>query len=78
MLEDIETFLEVTLLEERDLSLTLLELLTLLTSIAELAGKQAICAVEVIKAKEENCLFSKSLLGATIQDGSIRERRVEA
>ena len=38
-------------------------------------GKEAIWTVEEVKAEERNCLFSKSLLGTTIQDGSIRERR---
>ena len=28
-----------------------------------------------MKAEEENCIFPKSLLGTTMQDGGIRERR---
>ena len=30
-----------------------------------------------MKAEEENYIFPKSLLGTTIQDGGIRERRVD-
>ena len=44
-------------------------------SIAPKAGKKVICFVveEVAEVKEN--IFPKSLLGATIQDSSMRERR---
>ena len=42
-------------------------------SIAE--EKEDIYKVEVVKAEETKYIFSKSLLGATIQDSSIREKR---
>ena len=73
--EDTEVLLEETLLEKEDLLLTLSKLSILLMSITTMRGKEAIWTVEEVKAEERNCLFSKSLLGATIQDGSIRERR---
>ena len=65
----------VALLEKWDLPLTLAEKLISLIFITKLVGNWAICAVEYVKAKEENCLFPKFLLGATIQDSGIRERR---
>ena len=67
--------LEETLLKEGDLSLILLKLSTLLTSITTTGDKGAIWTVKDVKAEERNCLFSKLLLGATMQDGSIREKR---
>jgi len=69
----------VTLLEEGDLSLALSKLLTFLFKlmpIAKLASKQSIWWVVDEKAKVENYIFLKSLLGAIIQDGGIRERRI--
>jgi len=74
-LEDIKTLLVVALLEKQDLPLTLVEMSNSLMFITESAGNQAICTVECVKAEKENCLFSKFLLGATMQDGGIRERR---
>ena len=65
----------VALLEKWDLPLTLAEKLISLIFITKLAGNWAICAVKYVKAKEENCLFPKFLLGTTIQDSGIRERR---
>jgi len=73
--EDTEVLLEKTLLKKEDLPLILSKLSILLTSIATMRGKGAIWTVEEVKAEERNCLFPKSLLGATIQDGGIRERR---
>jgi len=58
--------LVVALLEKQDLSLTLAEKLISSTFIAESACNQAICTVEYVKAEEKNCLFPKSLLGATV------------
>ena len=75
-----EVLLKVTLLEEEDLLLTLLKLLTFLLKsmfIAELAGKWSIWRVVDEKAEVEICIFLKSLLGTTIQDGSIRERKID-
>ena len=71
-LEDTEALLDETLLEEWDLPLTSSKLSTLLTSISIAEGKGFICSVDDVKAEERNCLFPKSLLGATMQDGSIR------
>ena len=73
-----EVLLEVTLLGEGDLPLTLSKLSTFLLksmSIAELAGKQSIWRVVDEKAEVEICIFLESLLDATIRDGGIRERR---
>ena len=42
-----------------------------------LASKQSIWEVVEVKAEGENCIFSKTLLGTTIQDSSIRERKNE-
>jgi len=58
--------LVVALLEKQDLSLTLAEKLISSTFIAKSACNQAICTVEYVKAEEKNCLFPKSLLGATV------------
>jgi len=73
-----QVLLEVTLLGEGDLFLTLSKLLTFLLkliSIAELADKWSIWKIVDEKTKVEICIFLKSLLGATIQDGGIRKRR---
>ena len=44
-------------------------------SISIAKGKGCIWVVDVVKVKERKCIFPKSLLGTTIQDSSIRERR---
>ena len=44
-------------------------------SISIVEGKEGIQEIEVVKAEETKHIFPKSLLSATIQDGSIRERR---
>jgi len=44
-------------------------------SIIKSARKWAICEAKDVKAEKENYLFPKSLLGVTMQDSSIRERR---
>ena len=75
-----EVLLKVTLLEEEDLLLILLKLLTFLLKsmfIAELAGKWSIWRVVDEKAEVEICISLKSLLGTTIRDGSIRERKID-
>jgi len=61
-----KVFLVVVLLEKQDLLLTLAEKSILLMSITESVDNQAICVVEYVEAEEENCLFSKSLLDATM------------
>jgi len=38
-------------------------------------GKEGIQEIEVVKAEETKHIFPKSLLSATMQDGSIRERK---
>jgi len=40
-------------------------------------GKECIWTVNVIKAEERKCIFLRFLLGATIQDSGIRERRAK-
>ena len=45
--------------------------------IAELAGKWSIWRVVDEKAEVEICISLKSLLGTTIQDSSIRERKID-
>jgi len=45
-------------------------------SITQLAGKWSIWGVVDEKAEVENCIFLKSLLGTTMQDGGIRERKI--
>jgi len=44
-------------------------------SITPEACKEVICLVVVEVAEVEENVFPKSLLGATIQDGGMRERR---
>jgi len=39
-----------------------------------LAGILTICKDIELKAEVERCLFTNSLIGATIQDGGTRER----
>jgi len=75
--ETIEKLREETLLDKGFILLVLSKLLTgyLLMSIAELARKWTICEVKDVKAEKENCLFPKSLLGVTIQDSGMTERR---
>jgi len=63
------------LLKEWDLPLTLSILSILSMSISIVEGKEGIQEIEVVKAEETKHIFPKSLLSATIQDGSIRERR---
>ena len=46
-------------------------------SITEPAGKWSIWEVIDEKAKVENFIFLKSLLGTTMQDSGIRERRYD-
>ena len=74
-LEDNKALLVVALLEEWDHPLILAEKSISSISIAESADNWAICVVEYVKAEEEKCLFPKSLLSTTMQDGGIRERR---
>ena len=38
------------------------------------ASKRAICVIVEVRAEVEKYIFSKSLLGTTMQDGSIKEK----
>jgi len=46
-----------------------------LISISIAEGKKGIQEIKVVKTEEIKHIFSKFLLGATMQDNSIRERR---
>ena len=73
-----EALLEETLLKEEDLPLILSQLsmfLVMSRSITILVGKWSIWGIVELKAEGENCIFPKTLLDATMQDGGIRERR---
>ena len=50
--------------------------LHLLISIATLEGKFTIWAEKDVKAEERKCIFLIFLLGTTIQDDSIRKRKM--
>ena len=43
--------------------------------ISKVESKEFIWVLVVVKAEERKCIFPRFLLGATIQDGGIRERR---
>ena len=65
-----KALLELALLGEVDLSLIKL----LLMSIATLAGILAICKGFELRTEVEICIFTNSLIDATMQDGGTRER----
>jgi len=46
-------------------------------SISIAQGKGCMWVVDVIKAAETKCIFLESLLGATMQNGSIREKELQ-
>ena len=46
-------------------------------SIFIVKGKGCMWVVDVVKAEESKYIFPRSLLHATMQDGSIRERKVD-
>ena len=69
VLETIEILLEFILLEEVDLPLVMLSM-----SMSVADGKWAIFESLELMVEVESCLFTNSLIGATMQDGSIGER----